>query len=57
MCDGDGRSTLDQIVEGFLNLAFRFGINRRGSFNENQNSGIGEQRASNRDALPFATGK
>ena len=43
-----------KVVQGFLNLALRLGIDRRRGFVENQNPRVDQQRPGDRNSLPLA---
>src|SRR5690606_27843162 len=57
MGDGDDRFALHQLVEVFLDRGFDFGVQRRGSFVENQDRRILEHDAGDGDALALAAGQ
>src|SRR6185437_12147093 len=54
MSNSDSCAATHQILECFLNFFLSGCIDRGGSFIEDQNARIDKQRASNRNALPFA---
>ncbi len=52
--DRDRRAALDQILQRLLDLQFRLGVDRRSRLVEDEDGGIDQQRAGNRDALTFS---
>ena len=54
---GDDSSPRGELLQGELNLPFRFGIERGGGFVEEENGGVLEERACDGEALLLAAGK
>ena len=57
MCDDNGRPAFHQVLKCLLNERFRFGIERRRRFIENQDGRILQQRSCDGNALAFAARK
>ena len=57
MGDDDGGAILHQAIERFLHLPLAFGVERAGRFIEQEDRGIAQHGAGNRDALALAAGK
>ena len=55
--DGKGGSVLDQARDGFLNLFFGFRVHAGRRFVQNEDFGVVQDGAGDRDALPFASRK
>jgi hypothetical protein len=55
--DGDRRPAADQVVQRLLDLALGLGVDRRGRLVEDQDAGVDQQGAGDRDPLPFAAGE
>ena len=57
VCDGDGRAGLHQSFERFLHETFRFGVEGRGRFVEDEDGRVFEDGASDADALALSAGE
>ncbi|MNJ69368.1 hypothetical protein D3C77_657110 [compost metagenome] len=57
MGDGNHGFALHHLIEAFLNGHFDFGVQRAGSLVKEQDRGVLEHHAGNRDALALAAGK
>src|SRR5713101_3310771 len=57
MRDHDSRSSATEMLDGALHLPLGFGIERSGGLVQEDDRGILEQRARNRDALALAAGE
>ena len=55
--DHEGRSPLHQLVQSGLNHGLGLGVEGTGGLVENQDAGLCQQRASDRETLPLAAGE
>ena len=57
MRDHQHRALLGQPVKCLLHKVFRLGVGERGGLVEDQHAGVGQDRAGDRQPLPFPTGQ